>query len=795
LKNVVFDTLGERMNLDKKLLQDYLKISITVAVLSFFIFFSGTKFNLIELSSLTKTAIVLFVLWTVFLVIGKTRQMPADLPIAISIGILLFTSFAGDMPRQAFVEVGYLLIAILVFYFVVGTMHRGWDPKIISKSILIIGGVFMILSWMEFLAWYLRWLHINPGNFMPEFPYRLPAPNFICVILNVWVLFALGHWFYVKEKFPRVLLSLYILSGLGIIYLTSSRGGWIGLFAGICVFTAVYLFTKQKERLLSILKIVRKPKFLIPIILVIAIVLAGIVMVMLQTESHPTHGPILQSRDLLWKPAFAAIKDSPIIGHGPYAYVFYYLKGQNLPQHDLYDYAHSIYFDALVSSGIIGLLGLLWLIFAAGKILLKTLKDMDQYLFYLGMGVIGGFSAFVVHGLFDSVHHTVPVSLWNMCILLAIPAGYLSRENQKRNVVSIIAGALLFPALTWYLIAGQTYEKGINQAIDGQLQESISVLEKAKTQDPFMPFISQQEGIVYAQLAAETEDPDDLLAAANEFEDTIKQDMYWAPTYLDLGMIYAQLGDMDLAGENLNKAVELMPKGLLFNWNLATYYEGIEMYDLAQDYYEPCITLDNRIIFSEKWNESTFRQEIANQWKLQNPDLAEAYNAAMNTTTGVSLAVQLPTIANNEANTLHYLVKASEAIQSGDYENATYYLDISQLAYANRPESNIYTIWLYAELDAINGDYESAISFGERAVKAVLQPGLYGPGTYSQQVYGAVIYRRHELPDYFVPQVNPVPITYEWQQRMEKLADWYGEVGDAEKQAYWLDVADHIQEY
>jgi O-antigen ligase/tetratricopeptide (TPR) repeat protein len=782
------------MNLDRQLLNEYLKITITVAVMSFFLFFAGTKFNLIDISSLTKTAIVLLVLWLAFLLIGKTRRLSADVPIAVSIGVMLFTSLTGDMPRQAFVEVGYLLIAILIFYFVVGLMHRGWNPKILSKSILIIGGVFMILSWMEFLAWYLRWLNYNPGDFIPDLPYRLPAPNFICVILNVWILFALGHLFYVKEKFPRILLGLYILSGLGIIYLTSSRGGWIGLFGGIFVFAAVFLLKKHMDKVKWAFTQLKKPKILIPILLVFFLAIAGVAKIMLGTESHPTHGPIFQSRALLWNPAFTAIPESPIIGHGPYAYIFYYLNAGNLPQYQLFDYAHSIYFDALVSSGVLGLIVLLWLIFAAGKMLFKTLAITDDYLFYLGLGVIGSFSAFVFHGFVDSVHHTVPVSLWNMCILLAIPAGYLSRENQKRNFVPIVIGVLLFPALIWYLIAGNTLLKGTNLAIQGELEPAIEQLTLAEEQDPYLPFIPQQKGIVYAQLAAATGQENYLILAKDAFEKTIEADQSWAPTYLNLATIDNTLGNTAEAEENYQKAVALSPNGSLYIWNMAVFYEEQEKYDLAEEAYLSCLALDGRIILSDEWNASEFRKSISETWMLENQDLYADFEKVVMDTRNALLAVQYTADANDPAKKLYYVNQASEELQDGTVDKALQTLNIGQLAYTNRTESSILSEWLYGEIDAENGDYESAVLSGETAINAVLKPGLYGPGSYSQQVYGPVVYRRQEIPDYYIPQVNQTPITYEWVQRINKLADWYAEIGNSSKEEYWINIANKISE-
>ncbi|MBI9048091.1 MAG: O-antigen ligase family protein [Anaerolineaceae bacterium] len=782
------------MNVDRKMLQDYLKISGVVAIMVYLLFYAGTKFNLIDLNALTKTTIILALLWIATLTFGKMRNTALDLPAAFAIGVMLFTSILGDLPRQAFVEVGYIFIAILIFIFVVVLMQRGWDPKIISKSILIIGGVFMILAWMEFLAWYFGWLRLDTGKIIPPFSYRLPSPNFICVMMNVWILFALGHLFYVKEKFPRILLSAYILSGLGIIYLTSSRGGWIGLAGGLLFFAFFYVYKKQFGKLKLSLNKLKQPKYWIPIVILIAIMIIVVAMLLLRTEAHPTHGPIFQSRNILWGPAFKAITGSPIIGHGPYAYIYYYLSGNSVPPGQLFDYAHNIYFDALVSSGIIGLAALLWIIIAGVKQLLKLLQDSESYLFYLGLGIIGSFSAFLIHGLFDSVHHTVPVSLWNICILLAIPVGLVSRNNQKRNYLPLLLGILLFPAMIWYIYAGSPFEKAVYSAENNQLLQAIDLMQIAEQRDPALPLIPQQMGILYAQLAEESGNKSYLEDAKTAFEKAIEQDQSWAATYLNLGVIYDALGENTLAETSLRKSVELAPRGVLFYWNLGIFYEEHERYAEAAKAYESCIALDQRIIFSNTWKASQFRNELADTWKSDNSDITKAFDEQLSETTNTMLAIQYPEHAKKDSLTLYYLVKASKQFRENNLDRAQKFLDMGQLAYLNFTESNVQTVWLWAEIDAANGEYENAITTGELAITAVLQPGLYGPGSYGQHIYGANVYRRQELPDYFIPQINEMPITLEWVQRIQKISEWYEETGNNEKQQYWLEIENALSE-
>ncbi len=773
------------MQIDKEFLRDYFKLILAVALLSYFYFYGGTKFNLIDLSAVSKTGILLAGIWLALLLVGKTRQTPVDAPIVGVILVMLLTSFTGILPRQALVEVGYILIAVMLFYFVAGVMQRSWNPRIISKAILIVGGVFMILSWMEFFRWLLAWWQLGTGAFQPPFDYRLPAPNFICVIMNIWFLFTLAHFLHVKEKLARFLLGAYLLSALGIIYLTSSRGGWLGLAGGLAVFFIIYVLKQQSVWLKDTWKKIRQPKYLIPLILLGMLVLLAIGYLFLQQNSQPTHGPILQSRDLLWKPAFKAVADSPWIGHGPYAYIFYFLRVNSVPPTLLYDYAHNIYLDILISSGVLGLIAFAILLFVLLKTLIKVLNQPDPYLFTLTLGVIGGLAAFLFHGLFDSVHHTVPVSLWNLCVLLGIPVGMGSRTAVKKSYLPLILGILLLPSIGWFIYSGTVFEKGLTYAQEGNLPLAISQIEKAKKIDSTLPLLSQQKGILYAQLADQNGNLEDLKLARQAFEDSVVMEDSWAASDLNLGVVSAELGENDAAETYLLRAVELAPRSELNFWNLGVFYESMGQQEKAAQAFEQVLTLDSRLIFSNVWQQNPFRESFSMEWKAKNQQLVAQYEQTLSSTTGGFMGIRYPSHVKKPAYTLHHIEQAAIAIRENRLQDAQHLLDEGQLAYTNFPESNLQTMWLEGEIYAARQDWEQAAIWGDMALQAVMSPGLYGVGSYGQPTFGPVVYRRHELPDYFVPQVHSLPINMEWSQRMDRLIQWYEQSGNEEKTSYW----------
>ena len=246
----------------------------------------------------------------------------------------------------------------------------------------------MALSWGEVWQWYMNWLETHPAQWFPSASYRLPAPNFICVVLNVWLMLALARFWWSESKLEKVLLGLYVLSSLALIYLTSSRGGWIGTLAGFgtLFLTAVYL---APEKWLDIWRRIRRIRG--GVVGVALLVLAGISLfswMMIRQDFQPSHSPLFQSRSYLWGPAWHAFLASPIVGNGTVyfhqpifagefcsARLFFRLRAQYLP-----GYFEQQWYRGFAAAG--------WLGFTILKTLVKPLRGVEPH----DKGCFGGFN-------------------------------------------------------------------------------------------------------------------------------------------------------------------------------------------------------------------------------------------------------------------------------------------------------------------------------------------------------------------------------------------------------------------
>ena len=73
------------------------------------------------------------------------------------------------------------------------------------------------------------------------------------------------------------------------------------------------------------------------------------------------------------------------------------------------------------------------------------------------------------------------------------------------------------------------------------------------------------------------------------------------------------------------------------------------------------------------------------------------------------------------------------------------------------------------------------MQLGEQALDGYLYQGVFGPGTYGQDVYASQLFHSYALPDDFVPQMTLIVLTDRWGQREYQLIAWYRELGNTQR--------------
>ena len=158
---------------------------------------------------------------------------PLDLPILAWTLALLITSLASPDPRLSLETFVYYLVIVLLFYFMVERERSNKSLESWLPYILTAGAASIVIGYLQLGNWYLDWLKIGGiEQPIPPATIRIAStlghPNYFAAYLNLLWPLAVARWMNSPSRPAKVILAAWCAAALGLIYFTSSRGGWLG---------------------------------------------------------------------------------------------------------------------------------------------------------------------------------------------------------------------------------------------------------------------------------------------------------------------------------------------------------------------------------------------------------------------------------------------------------------------------------------------------------------------------------------------------------------------------------------
>ncbi|MFH0805441.1 MAG: O-antigen ligase family protein [Patescibacteria group bacterium] len=343
---------------------------------------------------------VLFIIWLSYFIIKKEKITDSKfyLPLLlIFLGATISTLFSSDIQVSAGIWKAWFVAPMLFFVVVINNIKTKKQIKNIIISLVSSGSIVALIS---LFYWF-------NGNL--TYDNRLQAfynsPNYLAMFLSPILILSFYLYFLVKNKIVKTLLIVDSLLLITVIYLTYSYGAWLGLM-GAAIF--IFIFLKFKLRYIFL--------FFLIIILFFSF----------QASSYKFQGfldfsyPSLKSRLVIWQSSWEIIKDHSLIGVGPGMFQKYYLDEQvnfepylewAVPQ------PHNIFLAFWLQTGLIGLIGFLWLII----ILFKNYKPK-----ILNSILLCAIIYILIHGLIDTTYwkNDLVVVFW-LIIALNYKVSYL----------------------------------------------------------------------------------------------------------------------------------------------------------------------------------------------------------------------------------------------------------------------------------------------------------------------------------------------------------------------------------
>lgn len=742
--------------------QYLLQETALILILVFMVLFSGTYNRLVDINLLMASAVLLSLIAVLWLIMGQGSQTPLAWPILVWVILYIPSIVTSIDPRRSAGQM--ILMSILIFVFILASdlAARGCPSELIVKCILLSGTVIIALGWAEYLPWLQKLWQAYPGL---DLAYRLPTENLGAMFYNLFALLAIARLLQTKNWFVRILLGVYILACLWLLFLTSSRAGWLGTAGGLSCLLAIYILKGNINWKPVWQKFRGRPIVLTGIIMIVVAVAVVMGYFLYKETLHPTHGPILTARTDFWAPAWQSFLQSPIFGKGAFTYANAYNASHSVPPNVVFISAQGTLLNILDERGITGLLSAAWLSIALVIALWRKLSAVKGLSFSVVAGVLAAITALVFQSIFDGFF-TAPLGIW----LLAIAAGAsLGNPSTGRRpflfrrpywVLLILAGVWLD------LWAINPLYQGVIQADSGQWSTAAQTFQESIQRDPGSVIAYQQLGLSESVLA-QNGDKAALDRAVSALLTTIKMEPTWAMNYVNLGALYLKQGDLQSAQDTFEKSVSAAPSCSLCYLNLGIVAEMRNLLPTAQQAYVQVFSLQPDWINAYFWRSTDFRKTVQSNWLKEHPRAPDP-----------TLAELQAQKAAKSAYSVWYAQQAEDYITAGNMLQAEKLLKVADLAYSDSPEDFSEVRWVEAELAASQGKFKDAVNLGQEALNSYQMQGSRGPGSFGQLFYGPYMFRRPSMAMELAPQVQTITTPDLWGDRMSQLINWYQDLGD-----------------
>ncbi len=360
-------------------------------------------------------------------------------------------------------EGGFQILILVVYFLLLRTLFTQpshWRKffwlSIIAAGLMTLYGIFAALKFIDynpqnptlsgpfFKTFY--WAigpGLNEANF--RFSGSIGNPSYT----GAYMLFILFYAFYLlgvyrlKQKKHLVnLLAFVSVISVFVLFLANTRGTFIGFFAGLAVAALYLAYAKKRFRKLILISFLT-----VSILLSLGFAFKNTKLVKSLPGSRlfqiSLNAKTFGDRVIMWKIAWAGFEQRPLLGWGPENYLENFERNYQLdyfkPTQGFgawFDRAHSMIFDYLAATGVLGLLSYLSIYVVLGIALFKSIKSKVKegqgFHVLVNALLIALFVSYLVQGL---VLFEVLTVYYNLFAALAFAGFYFAQTKENRLTV------------------------------------------------------------------------------------------------------------------------------------------------------------------------------------------------------------------------------------------------------------------------------------------------------------------------------------------------------------------------
>ncbi|MFN8459861.1 MAG: O-antigen ligase family protein [Anaerolineae bacterium] len=601
-------------------------------VLLYFTFIGGTFYSQFNFTlRLANQIIVTTILggWLLYQWLKK-EGLPAttlDGAVAAYLGVSFVSAWLGLSPRFSLETWWFTLTHTLAFYLLVDLMRRGWTAKL-TWAFFMTSAVVCLVGLAEFLAWYVGaplfpafaqgWVELGGWRQpIPPMIYRLaitlngstPLSAYLALLIPpaIGLIFSLP-----RRNENRQALWVWLILAFIIQILTFSRAGVLALATSTGMMIAGWyaLAGKRLSAWQSLGNNLRGRSRLVLMVSLLAVL--GLAVFWLQ-NSFANRAGNTQFRFVLWQVALQIFQDHPLSGAGPgnFGRALLRYNQANLPRLQMSS-AHNVYLNTAAELGLLGVMAGGYLIWQVGRAWWRRWQRAVSSppvervaLLTCGAALLG----LIAQTLVDTYSATP-----NILLMLALVAYIVSDVPVepilfRQRLIALGTAVLLLvymAGFAWITRADGRFQKSLQAEAAGNWVEAISEAQEANRLDPYLPLYTYRLAFAEARLAALTQDPQLISAAAAHYQAGLQQEPIWGLNSANLAGMLWQQGQRAEAIDILQRTITAEEEPL-YVVNLGYFYEQEGDWAKAGAAYGQALTLAPILAGSGFWAASPER--------------------------------------------------------------------------------------------------------------------------------------------------------------------------------------------
>lgn len=733
---------------------------------SYIILVAGSTTGLINFRLQVFSSMLLGVIiggWIIKVVISKKQIQASGLDTAILLFLLaiILSTILSDDIRRSLVILFLFVTYIFIFYRVLEWLRGGGELDLILRTFSIVGGLVVGFALFDLLKGYLSWKKISSDlEFSPGFQYRLFSvfgdANLLAAFMNLFLMVLVGYLLFAKKGSQKIILAVLISGSLVVQYFASSRGGLVAMGAGLVVIPILWieLVSKEaKDKLLGFWRYLLSNKFLLIVLIIsiTALFMLGAYFAF-KFEGNATHGPIVSARTTFWSAAITAFRSSPLVGVGLGIYPSYFIDQVSIPPDRPYLHAHSVIFNFLAETGLIGIAAIGYLLFVVIKLTYKNVSELNPDHIRPFIIAISVLTTILVHSLVDHFLYFYAVGI-PLVTFLGILLFIIPEKKSRRPLSPYIftIPLLVLVAYSGYHLNGLlNYQRAVDSFIEGDTLQSAEYFDAAVKLDPKVSLYWAERGYIYSILSAGS-DPDLIDQAIKSYSKAIDLEPSSALNYANLGMLYEFHGERSQAIGMLEAAAAKSPENPIYTKYL-DFLKGEDLTSIYSRSYSLSETYLTKIRSAIDKNEYQQASDLLiDLWKT------------------------------DDQNTNLYLGLAELSIAKGEIEKAKKYLDASIWVQSQSNSQKVEPILLMAEIELVYGDETIAYELFETVYLSITDTTSYGWGAKGWNPYAWFVFQKRGLPLDLIPKLLSFNFPPEFASRLLPLIDLYQNNGESQK--------------